>query len=243
MNRDLYLSYGGERLSYRVNIDQNRASRIAIHVAPDGKVVVDAPPDASDLEIQRAVHKRARWVTSQVNEALLRFRNVRPKEYVSGEEILYIGRRYMLKVLPVDGKKSEVKLRGNRLEVVSSSASRDDVPARIWAWYRVKARDYFARRLAALQKVLPWLEHVPPFQLKEMEKRWGSCTTTGEVILNPHLIKAPRECIDYVLVHELAHIRHHDHGPEFWKLVETFDPNWAQRKSKLDDLVEVIVRR
>lgn len=76
-----------------------------------------------------------------------------------------------------------------------------------------------------------------------MEKRWGSCTPTGEIILNPHLVKAPRDCIDYVLLHELAHLRFHGHSPEFWNLIEASDPAWRPKKERLDQMAEVLLVR
>ncbi|WP_373636695.1 M48 family metallopeptidase [Yoonia sp. BS5-3] len=63
----------------------------------------------------------------------------------------------------------------------------------------------------------------------------------GEIILNPHLIKAPRACIDYVLVHELAHLKHHDHGTEFWRLIDAHAGDWRKAKHHLDGLVEVLL--
>lgn len=237
-----FLTYGGERLPYKINVDPGRQTRIAIHVEPDGEIVVDVPEDASLSDVQRAVHKRARWVFSQVGKARERFRHVRPKEYVSGEEILYLGRRYVLKVVQ-DDKAQPVKLKGRQLLVHSRSLDPDIVRGKVWAWYRVKGRDYFDKKLDELARRLPWVEKRPPFRLQEMEKRWGSCTANGEIILNPHLIKAPRDCIEYVLLHELAHLRHHDHGPEFWKLIEVSAPQWRVAKVALDDSVETIAQR
>lgn len=242
MNDGAFITYGGRRLPYRLNVDPNRQSRVAIHVEPNGDVVVDAPQDASETDIQKAVHKRARWVFSQVGKARDRFRHVRPKEYISGEEVLYLGRRYVLKVI-IDESRQPVKLKGNRLLVHSISPDREAIRGKVWAWYRVKARDYFDRRLAEWQRRLPWVPTRPPFRLQKMEKRWGSCTPKGEIILNPHLIKAPRDCIDYVLLHEQAHLRHHDHSPEFWTLIEQADPQWRERKARLDKMVEVLTHQ
>lgn len=238
----VFISYGGERIPYRVNLATDRHAKVAIHVEPNGDVVVDAPQTASLKDIQKAVHKRARWVFSQVAKAHDRFRHVRPKEYVSGEEILYLGRRYMLKVVP-DSSKQSVKLKGNQLVVNARSLDSATIKGKVLAWYRVRGRDYFDRRLAAWEQRLPWVEARPPFRLQAMEKRWGSCTPQGEIILNPHLIKAPRDCIDYVLLHELAHLRHHSHSPEFWRLIENSDPDWRRKKLDLDGKAEVLLAR
>lgn len=96
-------------------------------------MAVDAPPGFSDDSIKAAVQKRARWVVGHVSEARERYAHVRPKEYVSGEQALYLGRRYMLKVIHADGKPEPARLRGNRLEVQASKASQDDIKGRIRA--------------------------------------------------------------------------------------------------------------
>lgn len=235
------LAYGDNRIPYQVTVDETRRSRVAIHVNPDGTVAVDAPPGFSDDSIRAAVQKRARWVVGHVSEARERYAHVRPKEYVSGEQVLYLGRRYMLKVISVDGKPGPAKLLGNRLEVQTAKASPDDIKGRIRAWYRVTGRDYLARRIGHLANTLPWVDKAPSFRLLEMSRQWGSCSPSGEIIINPHLVKAPRDCVDYVLIHELAHLKHHDHGPAFWKLIDVHASDWRKSKYHLDGLAELLL--
>lgn len=146
----------------------------------------------------------------------------------------------MLKVERVDHKPCAVKLKGNRLIVQTRTGDPADIQGQLRGWYRVKARNYFARKIFDLTHRLPWMGIEPPVRLLEMQKRWGSCSPSGHVILNPHLIKAPRECIEYVIVHELAHLEHHDHGPEFWKLIDIHVPGWKTAKKTLDEMVEVM---
>lgn len=241
MSKNFTLVYGKERIPYAVNPDPKRTTRIAIHVDPDGSVVVDAPPEFEDCRVQSAVQKRARWVIDNVVEARHRFDHVRPKEYVSGEQVLYLGRRYVLKVIQETIDKPSVRLKGNRLVVTTRSGDPEDVRGRMRGWYRVKARDYFARRLGELAAKLPWVEDIPSFRLLEMTRQWGSCSPNGQINLNPNLIKAPRECVEYVLIHELAHLKHHDHGPEFWKLVDQHAGDWKSAKRLLDGLAEILL--
>jgi predicted metal-dependent hydrolase len=74
----------------------------------------------------------------------------------------------------------------------------------------------------------------PRLTLKRMKKRWGSLSEKGTVILNTELIKAPKECIDYVLTHELCHIKYHDHSSDFYRLLESIIPDWEKIKHKLE---------
>ncbi|WP_367889526.1 YgjP-like metallopeptidase domain-containing protein [Sedimentitalea nanhaiensis] len=112
-------------------------------------------------------------VRPHFSEARERYAQVRPREYVSGEQVLYLGRRYMLKVIPVDRKPAPARLRGNRLEVETANGMEDDIKGRLRAWYLVRGRDYLSRRIDALAKNLPWVDAPPSFRLLEMSRQWG----------------------------------------------------------------------
>ena len=240
MTKSFVLIYGDARLPYKVQEDPARTTRIAIHVEPDGSVMVDAPLGFSEDAVRNAVQKRARWITDHVADAAHRFAQVRTREYVSGEQVLYLGRRYILKVI-IAAKPSKIaKLRGNRLEVESRIGDPADIRGRVRAWYRARARDYLAIQLDRLSERLPWVGSPPPFRLLEMSRQWGSCSPSGQIILNPHLIKTPRACVDYVLVHELAHLAHHNHGPEFFAVLDREIPDWKRHKEVLDAMVELV---
>lgn len=241
MTKSFVLLYGDAHLRYVVQEDPNRSSRVAIHVDPDGAISVDAPPGFSDDAIRSAVQKRARWITTHVSDAVGRFSQVRQREYISGEQVLYLGRRYLLKVVICDQPAKAAKLRGNRLEVQSKSGQPDEIKGRVRGWYRSKAREYFAHRLDQLSARLSWVEATPKFRMLAMTRQWGSCSPAGQIILNPHLIKTPRACVDYVIAHELVHLKHHDHGPDFFKLLDTAVPLWADHKHTLDDMVELVM--
>ncbi|MBL9049225.1 MAG: M48 family metallopeptidase [Tabrizicola sp.] len=241
MTKSFVLIYGDARLPYQVQEDPARSTRIAIHVEPDGTVMVDAPLGYTDEVVQHAVQKRARWITANVTDAMQRFANVRPREYVSGEQVLYLGRRYLLKVVIAAKPSKSARLRGNRLEVESRTGDPDDIKGRVRGWYRSKARDYLAQRLDMLSARLTWVDTTPPFKLLEMTRQWGSCSPSGRIILNPHLIKAPRASVDYVIIHELAHLIHHNHGREFFRVLDREVPDWNNHKQVLDGMVEQLM--
>ena len=235
------LLYGEEIIRYGVTFSPARRERIRINVRHDGVVEVEAPVDATSEAIASAVQKRARWVHEHVVSARSRFAHVLPREYVSGEQVFYLGRRYSLKVRQVARADRSVKLHGALLEVCHEATSREAIRARVRAWYRVKARDYFADRIAVVARSLPWPVDVPDFRLKEMKSRWGTCAAGGTVTLNPFLVKAPRACIDYVIAHELCHLREHNHSARFFDLLTRALPDWKRIKTRLDDMAEVLL--
>ena len=105
-------------------------------------------------------------------------------------------------------------------------------------WYLLRAKTYLTRRLAEIACTLEWLDAVPRLKLIPMRQHWGSCTPLGVIHLNPALIRAPRVCIDYVLLHELCHVREHNHRKRFYALLSKHSPNWQETKLELDTLAE-----
>lgn len=234
------LRYGEESIAYTVHRQPGRTRQVAIHVEPDGRVLVDAPEGVAQEEIASAVSARARWIHRHVAAARQRMAHVLPREYVSGESLPYLGRRYRLKVIDTDVDNG-VRLRGGFVEVSVAEKSPAAIRVALDAWYRQRARAVFGERLAALSPELRWVKALPPVRLRAMKVQWGSCSPAGRLTLNPHLVKAPRECIDYVLLHELCHLREHNHGKRFFRMLDAHMPGWRRIKEKLDNLAEVVL--
>jgi len=216
---------------------------VAIHVERDGGVTVDARPDTDIEAVRAAVKKRAHWISKHVQAARLRLARVLPREYVSGEAVHYLGRRYRLKVCVDTNAAPCVAMRGGFIEVTVPEQSSDDVRDTLETWYRAQARDVFSLRMAALGAQLRWLREMPPIRVQAMKTQWGNCSPNGRITLNPALVKAPAECIDYVLLHELCHLQHHDHSPQFFRLLDRHMQDWRQTKERLDGLAEQLLTR
>ena len=240
-NQMLTLTYGEESIPYKVLEVPGRTGKVAIHVYPDGSVQVDAPPESKVEEIKLAVQKRARWVMRQVDQALKLKEYVLPREYVSGESHFYLGRRHQLKVVPLDYGTESVKLSRGLIKVEAASMTPERIKALLQRWYRSRAAEYFAGRLKAIIPGISWVSETPKCRLQVMKKQWGSCSPQSIITLNPHLVKAPRDCIDYVLIHELCHLVEHNHNVEFYRLLEGQIPGWKSVKAKLDGMVELLV--
>ena len=231
--------YGEELIRYAVRHQPGRKSgRIAIHVEPNARVLVDAPENASDVQIRAAVNARARWIHGHVTSIRLRLAHVLPREYVSGESLLYLGRRYRLKVVAATDGNRSVRLRAGYIEVVVEKRSPSLVRTTLTNWYRARAKAVLSGQLEKLAALLRWVRISPPVRFQTMKVQWGSCSPAGRLTLNPQLVKAPRECIDYVLLHELCHLREHNHGKRFYRLLDMHMPRWQQRKARLDNLAE-----
>ena len=234
--------YGEELIFYTVRRRPERKSaRVAIHVEPDGRVLVDAPENASDKQVRTAVTVRARWIYSHLAAIRRRRTHVLSREYVSGESLLYLGRRYRLKVIMKSGNPASARLSGAYIEVLVPARNPEIVRKVLNNWYRERARVVLGERLEAIASSLHWMRTAPSLRLQRMKVQWGSCSPAGRLTLNPHLVKAPRECIDYVLLHELCHLKEHNHSKKFYNLLERHLPQWRRKKERLDELADFVL--
>lgn len=235
------LRYGDETIDYIVRwVRPAEQRRIAVHVDDDGKVAVDAPLGAPIDDVRGAVAKRARWISRQLAVIEKRDAGVLPREYVSGETWYYLGRRHLLKVR-VGAGEVRVGLRNGRFEVDTPLRDADVVRAALFAWYRERAEHFLRKRVDEIAADLPWIRQAPSVSFRPMRRQWGSCSPLGRITLNRSLVQAPRECIDYVVLHELCHLREHNHARRFFRLLTSRMPRWPTVKERLDALAGSIV--
>jgi len=237
------VAYGDEHIRFSLRFLPRPQRRVAIHVLPDGAVRVDAPEGATLAEIKQAVRRRAGWVWQQLRALHARKLHVLPREYVSGETHFYLGRRHMLKVLLVQDQQPGVRLWRGRLEITTTKRDAPTVRRLLEDWYRERAGDVFSRVIAEVAPRMGIRRGLPNSRLLSMRTQWGSCSPKGDVLLNPYLVKAPKACIEYVVAHELCHLREHNHSERFYRLLSRVLPDWEARKAELDNLAELLLNR
>ena len=238
------IRYGADVIAYALRIQpQRQPSKVAIHVEPSGRVLVDAPEGATQAAVAQAVRKRAAWIAKHVEQARVRLEHVRQREYTSGESVHYLGRRYRLRVTVEPAASPSSRLRGSYLEVTVQRRAVEDVQAEMEAWLRRRAAEVLENRLGTIASTLRWVKARPPMRLQWMRAQWGSCSPRGRITLHPALVQAPRECIDYVVLHELCHLASHDHSTRFYRLLDRHMPGWRGVKSRLDGMAEDLLRK
>lgn len=237
------IRYGEELIRFRIRTRPERTTpRIAIHVEPEGSVLVDAPAQATEATILAAVQRRAGWISRHLAERRRRMADALPREHVSGESLPYLGRCYRLKVILDAEGTVTARMRGGTIEVRTALREPALIRAALDTWYAMRASEVLTARLASIAASLDGVGTAPPLRLRPMKRQWGSCSPAGRLTLNPQLVKAPRECIDYVIVHELCHLQAYNHGPAFYRLLDARMPGWRAAKARLDDLVEELMR-
>ncbi|EPE9330830.1 M48 family metallopeptidase [Klebsiella aerogenes] len=232
--------YGDERINFDRESRPYATSRVLIKVHPDCRVVVSAPEEADDLAVLTAVKKRGRWIYQQLRDFRRQLEYITPRKYISGESHYYLGKQYLLKVIEEPAGVQRVKMLRGKLEVTLRQKSPEKVRQLLIDWYKTRAKNVFAKRLEAMLEQALWVNAPPPLRVLTMQTQWGSCSPSGRLTLNPNLVKAPRECIDYVILHELCHLAEHNHSERFYRLMGQVMPEWEVVKTRLDEMAGVI---
>lgn len=230
-----FVLYGDERIEFTLVHKNRESTRVTIQVNPDCTILVSAPESATQQEVELAVEKRANWISKQLRQFRQQNTFVLPRTYVSGESNFYLGKRYILKVNTDKNTAQSVKLLRGKIEVNVKTNSPEKIKTLLQDWYKEKAREIFNNRLEILLQNTPWVSEKPHIRIMQMATQWGSCSPHGQLTLNPHLVKASRECIDYVLLHELCHLAEHNHSDRFYRLMDQTMPKWKDVKTLLDN--------
>jgi predicted metal-dependent hydrolase len=229
------IAFGAATIHYAVTPAARKT--LGITVRPDLTVEVRAPVGATPDEVETVVRKRAAWILRQQRELSRYLPHLPPRQYVSGESHRYLGRQFRLKVLAGPAEASGVTQTRSSLEV---AVDKPGDPARVRelldAWYLAQAERVFSERLAACY---PKVQHLglpyPRLVVRELRTRWGNCDADERITLNIKLILVPEELIDYVLYHELCHLKELHHGKSFYQLLGRVLPDWRERKRRLEE--------
>jgi predicted metal-dependent hydrolase len=214
-------------LDYKIR--RSKRKTIALNVSSRGELEVVVPNEMDDKQIESVINKKKFWIYKTINKTKEKLSKQLKKEFISGELFWYLGKRYRLDVTN-NCEHSGLKFKQNKFILSSDTVHKAELLFR--EFYRHKAKEKLEPQVLKYAKQMG-VEY-KEVKIIEMKKRWGSCTNQGNIILNLHLIKAPMYVIDYVIVHELAHLIEYNHSKKFWNIVKTQIPNYKEHMQWLD---------
>ncbi|WP_211253953.1 M48 family metallopeptidase [Pelobacter seleniigenes] len=221
----------------RINISWKRIKHLYIRIhPPDGRVEVSAPESMPLTKVRACVMQRLNWIKTKQTSCSTAAPALSSSRYESGEMHPYLGRQYRLVVQHKTGK-CTVMLND---ETICLHCPPHTAPAERKAlleqWYRQQLQQRIPQLLQKWETILG--VKTREWRIKRMKTRWGSCNTGAHRIwLNAELIKKPDTCIEYVLVHELVHLLERSHNQRFYRLMDSFLPDWQVRKKRLNSIV------
>ena len=203
---------------------RSKRRSLALEIRPDGVLIVRAPYFVKDSAIQEFVHQKRDWINKVQSRARKQAERCCPKQFIEGEKFFYLGNEYGLHIAE--------DMHGKLLfedRFILSAVYLPKARRLFECWYREQAFSIFTQRCQWFAR--PMGVHYQSIKLSRAKHRWGSCHPKGNLCFNWRLIMAPQEIIDYVVVHELAHLRESNHSSRFWALVEKTYPDYrAARK-------------
>ena len=223
--------WGNTRLAYAIRRSRRRKKTVAVTVDADGGVLLVAPERFPTDRLDALVRRKAPWIARRLRHLQTHDPPPAPREFVSGESVRYLGRHYRLKV--VTGAGGDAKLHGGWLHVPAPDGAERaaHVRAALVAWFRRHAAERLPERVEAWRAKAG--VEMPRVVIANQRKRWGSCDRNGTIRLNWRIIQAPMRLVDYVVVHELVHLRHPGHGRDYWQAVGRVLPDYERRREDL----------
>ena len=211
---------------------RSRRRTLELRVYPDGRVQVRAPLRVPRQEISEFIESRRDWLARQLEQVSAS--PVVPPTYTHGEEHLLFGRRVPL--LLEQAHRTRVTLTSSGLLVRSPSLAPDDVQSRLEQWYRAQGYRTFNELIDRHYPFFRQRGHSrPKLTIRKMKTRWGSLSSRGGMSLNLELVKAPVPLIEYVVIHELCHLEHANHGAGFQRLMTELLPDWRSHRRALNE--------
>ncbi len=210
-------------------IIRTKRKTIALIVNEKGEVIIRAPKRATKREINALVKKHAGWIVKKRAEARKNQETFASRQFVEGEEFYFLGKNYVLQY--TGSEKSTLRLWGEKLQIANSAQEKAKIV--IEKWYKKEARQIFTERVNFYAEKYGF--EYKKLKLSSAKRRWGSCSSIGNINLTWRLVMAPPEIIDYVVVHELCHLREQNHSKAFWVQVGAIMPDYKVRRKWLKE--------
>lgn len=235
---DLYLT---DPLGHRIPLGIQRnpqRKKWSIHVTAKGEVVLHIPQGMSDSEAFKHAQENAPWIFRQTENARKHPPEPAPTHFQDGEPFLLQGERYTLRIRPGLPLRAEPNPDTHEFWITLPPPASDPYIIRSLLLQSLQqlAKPIFLKLVNdSLQRAAAF--HFPPatkLTIRATKSRWGSCSSQGHIMLNLYLIQAPPECIELVVMHELCHLREHNHSSRFYALLSQLLPNWKIRQQRLD---------
>jgi predicted metal-dependent hydrolase len=225
-----YITFGKHKKEY--TLIRKKRSTISVTVKPNLGIVVSCPEHATQAKIETFLRKKWRWIDEQIAFFKKYDKKIYKKEYVSGESFYYLGRQYQLVVKKDDEDKVMISQGKLIVQTTQNKDKRRHIKLLVDMWYRQRAKEVFKEHLDELYAMFGYKKPVL-LRIASMKRKWGSFKGLT-LTLNPLLIQASKDSINYVITHELCHVRYKNHDKKFWAFMDEMYPGWEKVKEKLE---------
>ena len=224
-NKDYHL------IDYKVIYSRRRS--IGISVGPDSGVTVRAPYRTSLKTIEKMVVSKLVWINKHLDNYRSAVRIDNRKPYADGATVLFRGKEFQIRIIEL--KTYSVRQSENNIEIgLRNISEKEKAGLLLERWFKGVAEKIFREKFEEILIRFRNYNFSPSeFTVRALKRRWGSCSSKGKITISSELVKLDDIYLEYVILHELCHLRHHNHGKEFYKLLSEVFPDWKRRRGEL----------
>jgi predicted metal-dependent hydrolase len=225
------LTMGKEK--FTIILERKPVKYLRLKISGDGSLNAVAPPKLTLKEINNFIVSKESWIKKHLKKIAETKQNQKPV-YENGIEVLYLGNTYRLNV--IESKRNNVFLLDDEIVIHSKNPEMPELTEAIYNLFlKYQGYVYFEGRLNKYMDIMKkYGISKPGLLVRQMKSRWGSCNKRlGKITLNSELMKFPPDCIDYVIIHELCHLKYQNHQKEFYNFVSVFMPDWNEKRNKI----------
>lgn len=225
------IEFGDRNIDY--NLKRSKRKSLGMTVNAKGQLIITAPDYIPLDKIEEVLRKRKSWIIEKMEEKASNLQVQPKRKFVSGEAIHLFGKQYYLKIV----KSNDFHVEKDRSQITFYMKDTTQAEKVVTEWLDIEFRSIVTTMTAECLEAfrdLYSIPVVPTFKIRKMSKRWGSCTSEGTILLNPKLVAASLDCIEYVICHELSHLLHADHNEDFFRVLKGVCPSYKVIKERLD---------
>lgn len=214
------------------DVEYRRRKTLSIRIEPTGKILVIAPSGLGEEAIKGVVESKSKWITKKLEELKEIDYSPYDRKFIDGEFFMYLGERLSLKIIIDKGiNKPIIEVAHGQLNITTFEKEPELLEKVMKKWYKEQCLNMIMERVDYYKRILG--KEPRKVRVKEQKRRWGTCTSRGDILLNWRCIMASIDIIDYIVVHEMCHLVHMNHSKDFWRLVESILPDYKERRAWL----------
>ena len=205
---------------------------LSVH-APNGRITLSVPNNLSEEKIHSFLFDRISWMKKQ-QQKFVSTEIPEEKEYITGEKHLFFGQEYTLHIIV--SNRTKIEIADNHINLyIPQNIGRDKKESLMSEWYRTELKKVIPNYIEKHERLMK--VKVEDWGIRKMKSRWGTCNIIDKRIwINLELVKKSRDCLEYIIVHEMAHLLERGHGTKFKEVMDTYYPNWKYVKAKLNGM-------
>lgn len=215
---------------FDVYVERKKRKTVTLNLVSSTKLLVKSPFHFTNQRIKELIIKKEKWILEHVAVIAEYEKNYQYQDYIDGNTVYYLGKKHFLKVIE-NQNQTNIQILRDTIQIETKDISDENIKTCMELWYKQQVKDVILDTILKFKQYIH--ETIGTIRIKNQKTRWGSCSELGNLNFNWRLILLPKELIEYVVVHEMCHLKFLNHSYEFWNLVNEILPDFKERQRQL----------